>query len=256
MDDASNQSYDFSAMMRLYWKPVRWGQPLLAAMLPALAGAQQVRGSVVDSLTRHPIVGVVVETLDSTGAALSRGLTDESGSYSIGRAAAVRRLHVIRMGYRPRDIVVPAMNGVEQHMDVAMLVVPTFLGSVNATVAPNCPRRADSQRAFALLEQARSGLLATVVSRQQSPPALKLLRYERTSDGEGQRILHQSVHIDSSGAAATSFSAVRSASRFAQEECRGLAADCFSRHARLSSRGISRLDANPPDREFTGNDPS
>ena len=37
-------------------------------------------------------------------------------------------------------------------------------------------------------------------------------------------------------------------SRFTQEECRGLAADCFSRHARLSFRGISRLDANPPGR--------
>ncbi|HEX7938698.1 MAG TPA: carboxypeptidase-like regulatory domain-containing protein [Gemmatimonadaceae bacterium] len=218
MDGDPRPSYDFFAMIRLNSRSTTLSGLLLAVLTPVLAaGAQQVRGSVVDSISRHPIVGVVVETLDSAGTALSRGLTDASGSFAIGRAAGVRRLRLVRMGYRPRDVTVPNMAGVEQRIDVAMLVVPTFLGSVSTTVAPNCPRRADSQRAFALLEQARSGLLATIVSRQQNPPALKILNYERTSDGEGQRILHQSVRIDSSNAAATSFSAVRSASRFAQD---------------------------------------
>jgi hypothetical protein len=199
-------------------KPARALRPLLAILVPVLAASgQQVRGAVVDSTTRTPIIGAVVETLDSAGTSISRGLTDERGAYSIGRAAGARRLRVVRMGYRPRDVAIGSMEGLEQRLDVAMLSVPTFLETVSATTAPNCPRRADSQRAFALMEQARAGLLATVVSREMSQPAIKILRYERTSDAGDSRALKQSVRIDSTEASATSFGAVRNARAFAEQ---------------------------------------
>jgi hypothetical protein len=204
-------------MKRLHTIPAGRLLPLLALLAPFAAGAQTLRGSVVESTSRFPIIGAVIETLDSTGAVLNRGLSNETGAYVISRPASAARLRVVRMGYRPRDIPLPEMVGSEQHLEIAMVAIPTFLSAVNAVVAANCPRRADTQRAFGLLEQARSGLLATIVSRETNPPAIKILNFDRHSEGEDQRILHQTVRLDSSEAIATSFSAARSASRFATE---------------------------------------
>jgi hypothetical protein len=205
-------------MMLPSLRPARALTPLLALLTPFLAaGSQQVRGSVTDSAARTPVVGAVVETLDSAGAALSRGLTNELGAYAIGRSAGARRLRVVRMGYRPRDVELPAAAGAEQRVDLAMLAIPTFLEPVIATAPANCPGNADGQRAFSLLEQARAGLLATIVSREMSPPAIKILRYERVSDGDDRRTLRQSVLIDSNTAIPTSFAAVRNARRFVEQ---------------------------------------
>src|SRR5690349_10333636 len=204
-------------MMLLSLRPARALMPLLALLTPMLAAqSQQVRGAILDSTSRTPVVGAVVETRDSTGVALSRGLTNEFGVYTIGRSAGARRLRVVRMGYRPRDIELQGGSGIDLQIDLAMEAIPTFLEPVIATAPANCPDP-DSQRAFSLLEQARVGLLTTIVSREMSPPAIKILRYERSSDLGDRRTLQQSVLLDSNTAIPTSFSAVKSARRFVEQ---------------------------------------
>ena len=56
----------------------------LRAGLPALLltdtlGAQELRGTIVDSTTREPIIGAVIQYYDSTGATLGRSLANETG---------------------------------------------------------------------------------------------------------------------------------------------------------------------------------
>ena len=67
------------------------------------------------------------------------------------------------------------------------------------SASPSCPRRRDRVCALALLEQARAGLLATVVARSDKPARMMRLRAVRMMDGITARIVHQRVRIDSAG---------------------------------------------------------
>jgi hypothetical protein len=65
-----------------------------------------------------------------------------------------------------------------------------------------------------VLEQARAGLLATVVARSDKPARMMRLRATRTMDGFTDRVLHQRVRIDSAGTVFGSFQAARTAGDF------------------------------------------
>src|SRR5262245_27160746 len=99
---------------------------LLLGLASQLA-AQQVRGTVTDSLSRRPIPGAVLILLDSSGATLGRNITNERGEFVLAGIAQARRLHVQRIGFRPRDLTIPpAVNGVIE-LSFAMNAIPTFL---------------------------------------------------------------------------------------------------------------------------------
>ena len=68
--------------------------------------------------------------------------------------------------------------------------------------------------ALAMLEQARAGLLATVVARSQVPATMKRVMAWRTLDGNTTRITHQRVRIDSVPATLGSYKAAFSAPEF------------------------------------------
>jgi hypothetical protein len=85
---------------------------------------------------------------------------------------------------------------------------------VSVTAATKCPRRRDRTLALALLEQARAGLLATVVARSQVPARMKRVMAWRTMDGNTTRITHQRVRIDSVDATLGSYAAAFSAPEF------------------------------------------
>jgi len=74
-----------------------------AAIVPAAAQAQRVRGTLTDSSTGEPVSGAVVSVLDSTGKFLSRTIADEKGQFAAARLRGARTLHVVRIGYRPAD---------------------------------------------------------------------------------------------------------------------------------------------------------
>jgi hypothetical protein len=94
-----------------------------------------------------------------------------------------------------------------------MMAIPQFLEPVQVT-AMACAGKPNLAPALALLEQARAGLLTTVVAREAKPASLVLYMYERVMDGTSERIDQQRVWMDSTYRSAVSFSAVRSAPEF------------------------------------------
>jgi len=175
--------------------------------------AQQVRGIVSDSTSRRPIPGAVLILLDSTGATLGRNITNERGEFVLAGAARARRLRLQRIGFRPREVTIPpAVNGVAQ-INLAMIAIPTFLEPVRVT-ASQCARRSDQGSAIALLEQARAGLLTTVVAREAKPAAMVLFMFTRLLEGTTDNVDSQTVRVDSAYRRAVSFSAAHNAAEF------------------------------------------
>ncbi|MEO8335964.1 MAG: carboxypeptidase-like regulatory domain-containing protein [bacterium] len=201
-------------------------QLLLATLLVVAARdglrAQELRGVVVDSATRRPIAGAVLVVLDATGSTLARNITNERGVYRVALPERAHQVRALRIGYRLRDMPLPDRTGDITELTVAMIAIPSLLEPMTVSAAASCPRRSDVAAAYSLLEQARAGLLATIVAREARPATLKVLIYERVMDGNSDRVDHQKVQIDSSVARTTSFSAAATASRFVE---RGFAED-------------------------------
>jgi hypothetical protein len=192
---------------------------LLLVGAPITRGtAQQIRGVVTDSAAGTPIAGAVVMLMDADGAALARTLTSAAGEYSLFSAASsVATLRIRRLGFRPRDVTLPA--SLPARMDVRLARVATLLQPVRVAVAANCPRRSDREAAYALLEQARSGLLATVVARSVSPAiSMTRLDFRRWMDGNSaDRADSMIVTFDSVGRTSGSYEAVKSARQFLRD---------------------------------------
>lgn len=183
-----------------------------ALLAPVVSAAQDARGTVRDSASAQPLASAIVVVLDSADATLARTVTNEQGAYRVALPTTARRLRVLRIGFRPQDVRLGARVG-DAALDVTLVPVPPMLSAMRVEGAAKCPRRADGPRALALWDQARTGLLATVVAREAVPAQLKLLLYERTLDGTSDRIVRQRVRIDSS-VASGSFAAVGLAEDF------------------------------------------
>ena len=184
------------------------------ASLALPAGAQRVAGTVRDSASREPIAGAAVLLLDAHGVVVARTLSSALGRFGAPRGGA-RRIRVVRIGFRPRDLALPAGQA-DVRLDIDLPLLPTLLEPVAVRANPRCPLRTDRAAAFALLEQARAGLLASVVEREASPARLVRLAFDRSIDAASGRIVRQSVRIDSSGATTASFVASHTAGEFAR----------------------------------------
>lgn len=194
---------------------------LFSTVGPKRADAQlaDIRGSVVDSTNRMPVAGAVVMLLDETGATLTRTMVSERGTYRLLRLPKATQLRVVRLGFAPLVLPLTAATGRPEGgylLDVRLPPLARSLGevAVAAPVARGCETRSDHIRSLALLEAARAGVLSTIVANEHDPPRLTILRYERLLDDEGLGVVSQSVRVDSSPAAQTSFNAVHSAADF------------------------------------------
>jgi hypothetical protein len=177
--------------------------------------AQELRGAVRDAASRLPIPGAVITLLDARGSALGRNITDETGRYRIALPPQAVTLRFVRIGFRPATATIPRSGAAVDTLDVAMTSLPTMLDPVSVR-ANACPSRADAGPALGLLEQARAGLLNSVVARKANPASVVIIRFQRVMDGVSDRIASQSVTLDSTPRSTSSFSAVRSASEFVQ----------------------------------------
>jgi hypothetical protein len=202
---------------------------IIAGLLLSVSGvalrAQQLRGTVTDSTSRQPIPGAVLMLLDSSGSVLARNITSERGEYRVGLSSGMRRIRVVRIGFRPSEASIPAAAGATTVLNVVMRALPTLLEPIRVSAGAHCPRRSDDATTFALLEQVRAGLLAIVVAREANPATLVRLTFEREMDGGSERIASQSVRIDSSANTMNSFNAAQSATDFVQ---RGFMSDSES----------------------------
>src|SRR5689334_11258010 len=170
----------------------RWCTALAMIGLLTQAGrAQDLRGTVRDSASNQPIPAAVLMLLDASGATLGRNITNERGEFRIALSAGIARIRVVRIGFRPREVPVPATTGGVTTLDIIMRSLPTLLEPVQVSAGATCPRRSDDARTYALLEQVRAGLLSIVVARDANPGALVLLAFERLMDGSSDRISSQ-----------------------------------------------------------------
>ncbi|MEO9034949.1 MAG: carboxypeptidase-like regulatory domain-containing protein [Gemmatimonadaceae bacterium] len=196
----------------------RWGIALLLSFVARILSAQTLTGTVRDSASREPIPGAVILLLADT-TTVARAITNELGRYRIARPASASRMRVVRIGFRPRAIDLRQVPS--ETIDVDMPSITTMLEPVQVTAAAGCPRRSDRNMAFALLEQARAGLLTTVVARETDPASMVRMSFERFMDSN-DRVVRQTVHVDSSDGVNASFEAARSASEFVK---RGFVSD-------------------------------
>ena len=177
---------------------------LLFATLDRSLAAQSLRGAVRDSAGHQPIVGAVVMLLDSSGTVLSRNISDERGQYRIALTDAARSARVVRIGFQPRAMPLPSTPDRAAAFDVGMVRVSTMLTAVRILARSDCPRRRDDTAALGLWEQARAGLLATVVAREAAPAIMDRLVFVRRMEHHGDKItrftvdLHPDNHTDKS----------------------------------------------------------
>ena len=174
--------------------------------------AQQARGVVRDSMGGAPIPGVVVTVLDASGTAAARTITDAAGRFTVPAAPTVPRLRLIRIGYRPREVTIGAERG---DLALSMEKIPPILERVRVTDTPLCPGSSDRGSAFLVWEQARAGLLATVVAREQNPADAKTIVYEQSMSPADETIHRQTTKIRS-GRTTRPFSASAEPSYFAR----------------------------------------
>jgi len=187
---------------------------LLIVAVGRSIAAQSFRGAVRDSASRQPIAGAVVMLLDSSGAVLRRNITDERGQYRITFSAGARMLRFIRIGLQPRELRVPPSPDFNAPFDVDMLPVSTMLSSIRVEDRSECPRRKDDIAALGLWEQARAGLLATVVAREANPASMNLLFFQRRLEGFSNRIAAFTVDLRTAEHSNNSFNASFSAKTF------------------------------------------
>ena len=177
---------------------------------------QIVRGVVRDSTSGLAIAGAVITTLDSIGRSGRRSLTNERGQFFVTAAPPAQRIRVVRLGFRPVELRIPPGTG-DKQIDVLMKSIPYGLQPVLVTGGQKCPRRRDRAAALALLEQARAGLLATVVARSEKPARMKRLAIERRFEWTSDRLVRHSVMVDTVASSIAAFVAAHSATDFVKD---------------------------------------
>jgi hypothetical protein len=194
----------------------RLAQALTALALSRVVGAQELRGTVREVGTKGAVSGAVLLLLDSVGVTRARNITDEHGAYRIAAAAWMRRMRVVRIGFRPREIDLPPIGTGVITVDVEMTTIPVLLEPVRVKTGARCSRRPDRLAALSLLEQARAGLLATVVAREARPAEIVRIHFSSRLRGPRDSIISMSVQADSTDTSHVSFVAPRSAADFVQ----------------------------------------
>lgn len=183
--------------------------------LPAVTSAQRLAGRIVDAPTQLGVAGAVLTQLSADGRTLARTLSAEGGRYTLVLDANARTVRVVRIGYVPRTLSRADLErGDGGRADIVMQRIPVALDPVRV-MGKGCPVRSDARRALALLDQARDGLLAAVVSREGKSVSVVRLRFERKLE-DGERPDSQRVWVDSTSDARTTFTTVPSAALLAE----------------------------------------
>ncbi|MEO8335601.1 MAG: carboxypeptidase regulatory-like domain-containing protein [bacterium] len=165
---------------------------LLTTVLAPQVSAQRITGIVRDTTSRSSLSGAVVSTLDAQSQTLARTITDASGRYSLELPASATQVRVVRIGFQPRVLAVPA-SGTLQTLDVMMAKVPTLLSTVVVIDDRMCSSDQNRPAALSLWEQARTGLLASIVARDAKPANATLISYERWIDLGRNRVIRQTA---------------------------------------------------------------
>jgi hypothetical protein len=195
---------------------------LATTALSRSLAAQIARGTVVDSTSRRPISGAVVTLFGADGAVLGQNITNELGEFGVAYGRGAKSIRVVRIGFQPRDVAFDVGADPGRPLDVTMVPFSTTLATVRVTGKSACPQSAERAAAFAFWDQARAGLLNSVVARKANPMSLHRLYFSRVLDAATGSIKSFTVNEDSSSSTQTSFTSARSAAELVR---RGFAGD-------------------------------
>lgn len=186
------------------------------AVVCASAEAQSpiLRGVVVDSASREPVSGAVITLFDAAGQPANHTIAGVDGTFRIARGASATRLRARRIGFRPRDIPLPA-EGDSASIEITMGRIPQVLTSVRVVESSLCPGSTENGAAAQLWAQARDGLLAAIVARDAKPADIETLTFDRSYTPREQRLLSHRHRIRS-GRTTRTFQATTTAARFAE----------------------------------------
>lgn len=169
-----------------------------AVLCPAALNSQAVRGTVIDRGTNASLPGVVVLLVDSAGAAVARGLTNERGEYRLSApSAGTYRVRTLRIGFRPvtsEAILLPAGDDATQ--DLVLAAVPFTLDTVRV-VGRNACRAIGDSGTFVIWEQVRTALTAAQLTARVRNIEATLVRFDRTLETDLRTVREQSSGIHS-----------------------------------------------------------
>ena len=177
------------------------------------ASAQRLIGTVSDSISHQPLAGAVLVLLDSAANPLVRRISDQRGYFSMMADARANSMRIVRIGYLPIVLRLKDVRSLDR-IDLQMTPVGTLLELVTIASDPRCPRKGDAAATFSLLEQARAGLLAAVVARDENPADMVRLLFVRRMEGTGEKIESQDVRIDSATQRKESYRAARTGAEY------------------------------------------
>jgi hypothetical protein len=166
---------------------------LLLVLPAASAGAQLVRGIVVDSASGEPLAGVTVRLVDGAGAAVGGALVGDNGRFHLlGVGAGRYSIRVQRVGYAaavdgPMELV--ATDTVWRR--IVVTPIPVSLAAIRVTGRGGCEVRPDARETLLVWEEARKALDATAVTRGARRIKATVVDYDRKLDLETLRILHE-----------------------------------------------------------------
>jgi len=119
----------------------------LLLMAPMMAMAQRVSGIVRATGTLAPMSEVTITVLDSVGAAVAQGRTDDRGRYGVAIEPDARQVRATRIGYRPVTLAIIRGSG-DATVDIVMDVFREL--DTVVTKAPeqryNVPRLQDFEK--------------------------------------------------------------------------------------------------------------
>jgi hypothetical protein len=150
---------------------------VILSSLPARA--QLYQGSVRDSVAKSVVPGVVISAIDSGGKFVARTLSTQDGRYRLFMPPSATKLRVQRIGYRMREVPFKSSADEAVTYDIVLAPVPSLLEPVHVVGSSACPKRRDNVQAQALYEQARAGLLATIVAREANPASVVRYAFDR-----------------------------------------------------------------------------
>ncbi|HJQ19541.1 MAG TPA: carboxypeptidase regulatory-like domain-containing protein [Gemmatimonadaceae bacterium] len=176
-----------------------WRRTFLVAgalLVPAIADAQTVRGTIVADADQSAVGGVVVLLVDSSGATVARSLSDAWGAFHLATAlAGSYRLRTLRIGYRPVTSASFTLTaGSERTERLSLPALPVSLAAVNVRGRSTCTLDADSALGtYALWEQARMAFTATDLSSRAANMYVRLVTYDRVLDRSNRLRTEQAV---------------------------------------------------------------
>jgi len=186
-----------------------------ATFAAATANAQRVRGTLRDATTGETVPGAVVWLSDSTDRFLARGVSRDSGRFDLPRLVHTAQLHVLRIGYQPRVILVDSATS-DSGIVVELTPIALRLAAVASKGRRVCPGDAGGEAGLEIWNQARAALYASIVARELAPPVIRVYSYVQTLDPVTRRVIEDSSDVKNL-VADKSYVAARPAWAFASE---------------------------------------